>query len=145
MFFFYRYDQLIYIYICIYKKRRQNIIPKYTGKYTLAAQWLTQKGRGGETKNITYPHLEPSQSIKLTREIGLISINALDQDHKLYTKELFTLWIEIVVLSNTNKFLSFHTVQKIHRGATFQAFLWALTTKEPCHLSNVSLTEKERA
>ena len=83
-------------------------------KYTPATQGLTQK-REGE-KYITYPCLEPNQSIKLTREISLTSTNALNQDHKLHTKEFLILWIEIPALSNTSKFLSFHTIQKKHRG-----------------------------
>ena len=70
------------------------------------------KGRGRETKTITCPHLEPSQSIKLTREIDPIFIDALDQDHKLHTKEYFILWIQISAFSNASKFLSFHTIQK---------------------------------
>lgn len=35
------------------------------------------RGKGKETKNITCPHLESNQSMKLKRELGLISIDTL--------------------------------------------------------------------
>ena len=35
------------------------------------------KGRGRDTKNITCPYLEPSQSIKLTKRIDIIFIDTL--------------------------------------------------------------------
>ena len=64
-----------------------------------------------------------------------------NQDHKLHTKEFFIIWTKNSVLSNASKFLSFHTFEKIHIGTTFQDFLQALPTKEPCHPRSVSLTE----
>ena len=70
--------------------------------------------------------------MKLTRELGLISTNTLDQDHRLHTKEFFNLWIDNSSLSNANKFLSFHTIQNIHKRATCHAFLLAVPTKDPC-------------
>ena len=80
------------------------------------------KGKEEETKNITYPYLEPNQLIKLTRQLGYISTDTLDQDHNLYIKEYFGLWI-YNSFSNANKFFSFHTDKKMHKGATYQAFL----------------------
>ena len=40
--------------------------------------------------------------MKLIREIGLISIETLDQDHGLHTKEFFNLWINNSSLSKAN-------------------------------------------
>ena len=49
------------------------------------------KGEGKRAKKITCPYLELNQSMKLTREISLVSTNTLDQDHRLHTKEIFNL------------------------------------------------------
>ena len=46
------------------------------------------RGEGKEAKNITCPYLKSNQSMKLTREIRLVSIDNLDQDHRLHTKKL---------------------------------------------------------
>ena len=109
---------------------------------SLGVSFTTMGGK--ETKNITCPHLQPSQSMKLTKEIGHISTNTLDQDHRFYTKEFFNLWIDNSSLSNTIKFLFFHIVQNIHKGAACQAFLRPLSTNNPCHPRRVSFTEQER-
>ena len=82
--------------------------------------------------------------MKLTKEIELISTDTLDQDHKLYTKEFFNLWINNSSLSNANKFLSFQIVQNIHKGITCQALLRALPMKNPCHPSKISFIKQER-
>ena len=81
------------------------------------------RGKGEESKSITSPYLEPNQSMKLTRDIGHIFTNTLDQNHKLYTKEYFSLWTDNSPFPNAYKFFSFHTNQKMHKGATCQAFL----------------------
>ena len=46
----------------------------------------------------------------------------LTQDHRLHTKEIFNLWSESSSLLNTSKFLSFYTVQNIHKGVVCQVF-----------------------
>ena len=82
--------------------------------------------------------------MKLTREKWFISTDTLNQDHKLHTKEFFNLWIDNSSLSNDNKFLSFHTVQNIHKGSACQTFLQALPMKDLCHPRKVSFSEHER-
>ena len=44
------------------------------------------RGKGKETKNITCLYLEPKQSMKLTRELELISTSTLDdfENFKIY-------------------------------------------------------------
>ena len=95
-------------------------------------------------KNITCPCLEPNQSMKLTSEEGLKSIDTLTQDLRLHTKEFFNLWSENSSLLNTQIFLSFHTVQNKHKGAICQAFLRTLPIKAPCHPRRVFFIEQER-
>ena len=60
--------------------------------------------------------------MKLTSEKGLKSIDTLIQDQRLHTKEFFNLWSESSSLPNTNIFLSFHTIQNIHKGTICHAF-----------------------
>ena len=102
----------------------------------------TQRGRD-RNKKITCPYLEPNQSMKLKRKKGLKSTNTLNQDHRLHIKEFFNLWSESSSFPNTNKFLSFHIVQNIHKGAACQVILRALPTNNPCHPKRVSFTEQE--
>ena len=82
--------------------------------------------------------------MKLKSTKGLKSTDTLLQDHRLQTKEFFNLWSESSSLPNANKFLSFHTVQNIHKGVICQAFLRALPTNDPCHPRRVpSLNKRE--
>ena len=111
-------------------------------EYTKGAQRL--KPKGIETKNITCPYLELNQSMKLTSEEGLKTIDTLTQDQRLHTKEFFNLWSESSSLPNANIFLSFQTAQNIHKGAICQAFLRAFPTKAPCYPRRVSFIEQER-
>ena len=64
--------------------------------------------------------------MKLTKELGHISIDTLDQDDKLHTKEYFNLWTDNSSFSNVNKSFSFHIDKKIHKEATCQALLRTL-------------------
>ena len=89
------------------------------------------KEKGKKTKNIPYPYFEFSQSMKLTRELGLISSETLDQDHKLHTKEFFNLWIDNSSLSNANKFLFFHIVQNIYKRGYFPSLFMDFTHEGP--------------
>ena len=82
--------------------------------------------------------------MKLTSKEGLKTIDTLTQDQRLHTKEFFNLWSKSSSLSNANIFLSFQTVQNIHKGIIYQAFLWVFPTKAPCHPRRVFFTEQER-
>ena len=62
-------------------------------------------------------------SKKLTRVKGPSSTNILVHDHKIQTKEFFSLWNESSSSLKAILFLSFQTVQKIYKGAALQAFL----------------------
>ena len=86
------------------------------------SQKAQTRGGGIETKNITCPYLEPNQSIKVTREKWLKSIDTLTQDQRLHIKEFFNLWSESSSLPNVNKFLFFHIVQNIHKGSLAKPF-----------------------
>ena len=97
-----------------------------------------------KNKNLACPHLEPNQSKKSIKDKGSASIYNFIQDHRLHTKEYFNLCIENSSLSITILFLSFHTAQKRHKGANFQAFLCFLPTKDPNQPRRVSLTEQGR-
>ena len=55
------------------------------------------------------------------------------------------LWTDNSTLSKARMLLSFQTVQKIHKGATFQGLLQPLPKKNLCHPRSVSLTEEGRA
>ena len=102
------------------------------------------EGEWIETKNITCPYLEPNQSKKLTSEGGFKNIDTLTQDQRLHTKEFFNLWSESSSLPDANIFLSFQTVQNIHKGVICQTFLRVFPTKALCHPRRVSFIEQER-
>ena len=59
--------------------------PKYIGSIQQKPIGSPKRERG-RNKKITCLYLESNQSMKLTREIGHISTDTLDQDHKLHTK-----------------------------------------------------------
>ena len=84
------------------KRRHQKQCPQSIQEVYSKSLKAQPKGGGKEAKNITCLYLEPNQSMKLTREIGLIFTDTLDQDHRLHTKEIFNLWIDNSSLSNTN-------------------------------------------
>ena len=109
----------------LYIKKRwdtKNSALKVYRKYTKEAKGSNQRGMD-KTKKITCPYLESNQSMKLTSEKWLKSIDTLTQDQMLHTKEFFNLWSKGSSLPNTNKFLSFQIVQNIYKGAACQAFL----------------------
>ena len=64
---------------------------KYTKSIQKRPKGSNHRGRD-RNKNITCPYLEPNQSMKLTSEEGLKSIDTLTQDQRLHTKEFFNLW-----------------------------------------------------
>ena len=97
-----------------------------------------------ENKNLTLPHLELNQSKKSIKDKRSASIYNFVQDHKPHTKEYFNLCIKNSLLSNAILFLSFHTIQKRHKGANFQVFLRFLPTKDPNQPRRVSITEQGR-
>ena len=80
------------------------------------------------------PHLfapNSNQSKKSIKDKGPTSIYNFVQDHKLHTKEYFNLCTENSSLLNAILFLSFHTAQKRHKRANFQAFFTLLAHKGP--------------
>ena len=104
---------------------------------------LKAKNKRGK-QILTHPHLRPTHTKKLNKELGPSTILHLDQDHKLITKENFILWIEKSSFSNATLFLSFQTVQKRHKGATLQTFTRFLPTNCPYHLRRISFTDEGR-
>ena len=54
--------------------------------------------------------------MKLTSEEELKTIDTLTQDQRLHTKWFFNLWSQSSSLPNANIFLSFQTVQTIHKS-----------------------------
>ena len=54
--------------------------------------------------------------MKLTSEEELKTIDTLTQDQRLHTKGFFNLWSQSSSLPNANIFLSFQTVQNIHKS-----------------------------
>ena len=99
-------------------------------------------GEGKKKKNIISPYFESNQSMKLSREIGFISISTVNQDYKLHINFFFNLLIDNSSLSNANMFVSFHTAQNIHKEAAHQVFLQVLPTKNPYYLRRISFTEQ---
>ena len=82
----------------------------------MTAKKLSQEREGKNTKNITCPHLEPNQSMKLISELESTSINALVHDHKLQTKEFFILWTNNSALSKASTELKDMLVKTLFLG-----------------------------
>ena len=109
---------LLYIYIYIYyignevyiyiKRRHQKSDPKVCRKHTRTAKRHNQEKEG--LKEHEPPQRVPNQSKKLTRDKGSSSIKILVHDHKIQTKEFFTLWIKNSSFSKVIIFFSFQTV-----------------------------------
>lgn len=93
------------------------------------------KKRGeGEQRNLTYPPLGPSQSMKLTKEKGPPNLETLTYSHKHDKNRNFKDWTENTALSKATMFLSLQIVHKMQGGAIFQAFLGLLTGDGVCTL-----------
>ena len=61
----------------IEKRKHQKQCPQSTQGVYKRSQKAQTEGEGIETKNITCPYLEPNQSMKLTSEEGLKTIDTL--------------------------------------------------------------------
>ena len=126
-FFFWWINTVNSILIRKWKPGKQ---PKAYKKYIIGAK-RQKRVKQEENKNLTHPHLEPNQSKKSIKDKGQASIYNFVQDHKLHTKKYFNLCTENSSLSNAILFLFFHTAQKRHKGASFQAFFTRLAHKGP--------------
>lgn len=129
----------------VYIKRKGHLkgIPKHIESIQQSSKDRTKRKEGLQ-KKITHPHLKSNQSKILIKGKGSSSINILVQNQKLQTKELFCLQIESSSLSKAILFLSFQTIQKIHKGVAFHAFLCFFPTNESCQPRRVSLTVKDK-
>ena len=136
-------EELLFLWVntkenILNRQRKPERQPKAYRKYTKNVKRLKRAKQEGKQK----PHLEPIQSKKSIKDKGSASIYNFIQYHKLHTKEYFNLCTENPSSSNAILFLSFHTAQKRQEGASFQAFLRFLSTKDPNQPKRVSLTKQ---
>ena len=109
--------------------------------YTPTIKKAKDKERDPSTQKAQKPYNDPNQSIKFTKVWGHSTINSFASDQREHKKEYFNFCIDILSSLKANRFLAFHTIQKIWRGAALLTFLCFLPTEEICQLSRVSLTE----
>ena len=141
---------VFFIFLSFYRQRRSkeyikrnktsNSKPKAYRRYTKGAYRLKTKERGIQT---TYPPSSIAHPLKkVNKELGPSTIQHLDQDHKLLTKEYFILWIERSSFSKATLFLSLQTIQKWHKGAALQTFTSFLPTSCPYHPRRISFIDE---
>ena len=82
-----------------------------------------KKKKKKNPNNNTLTKKEPNHSTKSSKDIEFVPMYCFTQVNKILRKTIFKKWVECSSLSNTRRFLSFETIQKIYKGASLQTFL----------------------
>ena len=112
----------IYIYIYIYifffffisKYYKKETSKEYTGSGQKEAKHTE------DTKENQKNYLHPNHVRKSKTKFVVSLPNRLAQLHKLETKLILILWVEVTLFSNASLFLAHHRVQNKHMGAAIQ-------------------------